>query len=299
MPKQYLDKATAKQADKLAELYLKWLDQVFPNVVSNDSARLSLIAHLKSHSAVCVVTPIIDFVTRLANEAIARFLDRPEHPLFKFGIEAHWRITVQAHGLAEAFDNFDFPLEEPKYDFAECDDEELAWEWKVMETAKEMAKATFGSTDYRAGLAQTSSGFVSFDSYASKLWGLKKIKEGQEEGFVRAMLDIWRGKCDDVGSFEKSYTFKSVACKLTTPLGGRWPESPTLLTFVKDLVEELHRRKQIDVGNGEMALDWKCFERLAAKDCVEHMANVWDKVCLCFHPPFCRVSIAKMNLNFR
>ncbi|KAJ3052963.1 hypothetical protein HK097_005305 [Rhizophlyctis rosea] len=260
VPRQYLDAATDRQAEKLSELYLKWLDQ--------------------SHSAVTVVQPVIDFVTKLASEAIARFIDRPEHPLFKFGVEAHWKICVQAYGLAEALDNFSIPLANPVYIAAERTDEELNWEWKLLKTAKERAKATFGSTDYVRGYAITSDGTVTFDAYADMLWGLRKVKEGQEEAFVQSILGIWRSKSDDPEAFGKSVTYRSVVWDLATALGGRWPESPMLLTFVKKLVEELHQRKQVDVGNGEVAIDWNSFERLAAEDCVEHFAGVWDKVCI-------------------
>ncbi|KND01258.1 uncharacterized protein SPPG_03072 [Spizellomyces punctatus DAOM BR117] len=222
VPKQCLDDAMEDEAKELAALYLKLDAQNF--------------------SAVTIVWPLAGFISNIANEAIARFISTPLHPLFCFGVEIAWRRVLHTAGEGQAIHQFNIPLVEPKYYCGALSERSENCEFlrrKAVRLSRTVGEDLgTGKQRYR--------------------WGLASIRYGKEEEFVTAVIGLYRDrfKVNDAANCERSLLFRQVCLDAAKALGVRWVLSRTLLSYADSLLEELQSAPRVLVGGGETVLDW-------------------------------------------
>lgn len=186
------------------------------------------------------------FLDRIANEAWKRFADRPDHPFYHLGSEIPWRRLVATKGEGIALTCYSLMVTEANYADSDRNEEQ--------EIQRRRALARGDETSETEGLK----------------WGQPIIKEGEEEIFVKAKLNVFYSRWKSVKKLmnpeeEKDdfETFKSCqkdiylsACHaIHGELGWRWKKSPTLVAYLEMVVDGLAEAEEATYG-GENVLDW-------------------------------------------
>ncbi|KAG0209545.1 hypothetical protein BGX28_010243 [Mortierella sp. GBA30] len=212
VPRQYLDDATLEEAQQLSTLYLTMDSQ--------------------NAAAVTPVAGISRFIDKVAGEALKRFAGRPEHPFFQLGIEIPWRRSLAQHGELTALENYSLAFYQPNYANEVSERREEAEITRRQTLAKE----------------------EEFKKKEGGPWGNYLIREGEEENFVQAIVKAYHLHWlsvksvmdpevdgEDVQAFKtaRPNIFRSVCSMLHKILGWRWKSSPTLVSYLYELLEAL------------------------------------------------------------
>ncbi|KAF9574996.1 hypothetical protein EC968_004756 [Mortierella alpina] len=228
VPRQYLDDASLEQAQELSAMYLAMDAQ--------------------NTAAVTPVLGITQFIDKIASEARSRFADQPDHPFFQMGAEIPWRRVVNKHGELTALENYHLSISTPAY----ADKESERRENYEIARRKMIAK----DEEYKKKEGQS--------------WGNYLIPEGQEEDFVRAWVQIHHSRWlavksvmdpevegDDVEAFKvaRPEIWRKLCATLHEILAWRWKNSPTLVSYLEELLELLANASTKSYGS-DSVLDW-------------------------------------------
>ncbi|KAG0087383.1 hypothetical protein BGZ92_007386 [Podila epicladia] len=234
VPRQYLDDATLKQAVELEALYLKMDSQ--------------------NASAITPVAGIADFVDAVANEALKRYIASPDHPFFRLGHEIPWRRQLTSRGEKGALEHYSLMVSTPNYSHKDRHEEtEVARRKELKRNEDEYETHGMGR-------------------------GTANIPEGMEEEIVKAELNVfythWLSvkdtlnpdvKATDIEAFKKAQpvVWQSACQALHCQLGWRWTKSPTLVSYMEEILDQLATAPTKIFGPDKI-LDWKTDIKLAS-----------------------------------
>ncbi|KAF9388147.1 hypothetical protein CPB97_001523 [Podila verticillata] len=245
IPRQYLDDATLEQAVELEALYLKMDSQ--------------------NASAISPVPGIANFLDTVANEALKRYIASPGHPFFRLGHEIPWRSQLTRKGEKGALESYSLMVSTPNYwDKDRHEETEIA--------RRKESKMDLDDRDTQ-GMGR----------------GTANIPEGKEEEIVKAKLNIfytrWLSVKDtvdpdveatDIEAFKKAQpsVWQSACFALHCELGWRWKESPTLVSYMEEVLDQLAAAPTKTFGPDKV-LDWETDDKLG--DSARHAQNVFLK----------------------
>ncbi|KAG0336248.1 hypothetical protein BG000_006769 [Podila horticola] len=245
VPRQYLDDATLEQAEELEALYLKMDSQ--------------------NASAITPVAGIADFVAAVANEALNRYITSPDHPFFRLGHEIPWRHQLTSRGEKGALEYYGLMISTPNYSDKDRHEEtEIARRKDLKRDEDERETHGMGR-------------------------GIINIPEGKEEEVVKAELNVfytrWLSVKDtldpdveatDIEAFKKAQpvVWQSACQALHCQLGWRWTKSPTLVSYMEEVLEQLAAAPTKTFGPDKI-LDWETDDKLTSS--ARYVQNIFMK----------------------
>ncbi|KAG0032212.1 hypothetical protein BGZ81_011390 [Podila clonocystis] len=216
-------------------------------------------------SAITPVAGIADFVDAVADEALKRYIASPHHPFFRLGHEIPWRRQLTSRGQKGALENYSLMVSTPNYS-----DKDRHEETEVARR-KELKRDEDECETHGTGR------------------GSANIPEGMEEEIVKAELNIfytrWLSVKDtldpdveatDIEAFKKAQpvVWQSACQALHCQLGWRWTESPTLVSYMEEILDQLAASPTKTFG-ADNILDWETDDKLTLS--ARHVQNIFLK----------------------
>ncbi|KAG0051861.1 hypothetical protein BGZ83_003262 [Gryganskiella cystojenkinii] len=212
---------------------------------AQELASLYLTMDSRNAAAITPVSGITRFLDNIANEAWKRFINQPDHPFYHVGHEIPWRRKVASNGEARALEEYSLMCSEPNYSDDEPNEQEEILRRQAIARGKETKETEGGS------------------------WGLTRIRDGEEESFVKAKLNVFYGRWktskslmnpdeekDDLDTFKilQKDVYRSACFAIHKELGWRWKRSPTLVAQMEVVINTLAEAEELDYG--EKVLNW-------------------------------------------